>query len=156
LILAATISATIQAAAQVEKNQPIQKQLPAAQAGRIPPPLMRPAERASALQFLFSVRPDIGWQIDGIYGASNKYPYQPIFEPYTTLEVAIVRALPFNFGRESLVVRPPGWTGPGYVVLTGSYAHNKPLWDTVIGVLTSLGAQPAKPGWSVRDIRSAL
>lgn len=155
-ILTATISVTLQAAAQAQQSQPIQKQLPAAQAGRITPPAMRPAERSSALQFLFSVRPDIGWQSDGVYAASNKYPYQPIFEPYTTLEVAIVHALPFNFGRESLVVKQPGWTGARFVVLTGSYAHNKPLWDTVIGVLTSLGVQPVAPSWSVRDVQSTL
>jgi hypothetical protein len=156
LVLAATIAVTLQAAAQAQQNLPVQKHLPAAQAGRITPPAIRPAERSRALQFLFSVRPDVGWQSDGVYAASNKYPYQPIFEPYTTLEVTIVHALPFNLGRESLVVRQPGWTGARLVVLNGSYAHNKPLWDTVIGVLTSLGVQPAAPSWSVRDIQSTL
>jgi hypothetical protein len=110
--------------------------------------------RASALQFLLSVRPDIGWQDDGIFGAEADDPDNPKLDPYNQLEVAVIHPLPFGMGPEALVVQTPGFLGTGYRIFAGSYDQNKSQWDRAIVALRALGVRVATPSQFDRDIRS--
>jgi hypothetical protein len=116
-------------------------------------PQQQDSSRASALQFLLSVRPDIGWQDDGILDSAD-YPDNPQLELYSQFEVAVIHYFPFGVGPESLVVRTPGLFETGYTVFRGSYDQNKPQWDRAIVALRALGVRAATPSGADRDIRS--